>query len=107
MAVIEVNHKVLREVASAIDTYCTAQDREMKSADTDIKSMLKTDWMGSDAQEFGTKWEDVDGRDSTSTKFKDSLKNFGESLNACANAYQTAQEDSYNEANRLPKYLYW
>lgn len=107
MAVIEVNHKVLREVATAVNTYCTAQDREMKSADTDIKSMLKTDWLGLDAQEFGAKWEGVDGKDSTSSKFRDSLKSFGESLDACANVYQKAQEDSYNEANRLPKYLYW
>ena len=107
MALIEVNHKVLRDVASAVTTYCSAQDREMRSADSDIKSMLSSEWIGLDAQEFGRKWEDVDASTSTSVKFRESLKNFGEALIACANEYQSAQEDAYNAANRLPKHLYW
>lgn len=104
---IEVNHKTLREVANAINAYCAAQDREMKSADSEIKSMLKSDWIGLDAQEFGLKWEGIDEKNSTSSKFKNSLKNFSEVLNSCADVYQRTQEDSYNEANRLPKWLYW
>ena len=107
MAMIEVNHKVLRDAASAINTFCSAQDREMRSADSDIKSMLATEWLGFDAQEFGRKWEGVDDNDSTTVKFRESLKAFGESLNACANEYESAQGDVYNAANRLPKYLYW
>jgi hypothetical protein len=107
MAVIEVNHKVLRDVAEAVTAYCNAQDREMRSADSDVKSMLFSDWLGLDAQEFGRKWEGVDDTDSVAVKFRESLKKFGESLTACANTYQTAQEDAYNEANRLPKWLYW
>jgi hypothetical protein len=107
MALIEVNHRTLRDVASEITSYCSVQDREMRSADTDIKSMLFSDWMGSDAQEFGKKWEGVDDNNSTSIKFRDSLKNFGDNLTACANEYENAQGDAYNEANRLPKYLYW
>jgi hypothetical protein len=107
MAVIEVNHKVLREVAAAVTAYCSAQDREMRTADADVKGMLFSDWLGLDAQTFGHKWEGVDDSGSTSVKFRESLKAFGESLTACANAYQTAQEDAVNEANRLPKWLYW
>ncbi|CDX04950.1 Type VII secretion system ESAT-6-like [Desulfitobacterium hafniense] len=107
MALIEVNHKVLRDVAAAITTYCSAQDKEMRAADSDIKSILSSDWIGLDAQEFGRKWEGVDANDSTTVKFRESLKSFGESLTACANEYQSAQEDAYNAANRLPKYLYW
>jgi len=107
MALIEVNHKTLRDVASAITTYCSAQDKEMKSADTEIKSMLTSDWLGQDAQEFGGKWEGVDENDSTAVKFRDSMKNFGENLTACANEYEKVQGDVYNKANGLPKYLYW
>lgn len=107
MAMIEVNHKVLRDVASAITTYYTAQDREMRSADTEIKSMLASDWLGPDAMEFGRIWEAVDSNDSITVKFRESLKNFGESITACAYEYEKAQGDAYNAANRLPKYLYW
>lgn len=107
MAFIEVNHKVLRDVAAAINTYCSAQDREMRTADSEIKSVLSSDWIGPDAQEFGKRWEKVDASDSTTVRFRELLKNFGEGLTACANEYQSAQEDAYNAANRLPKYLYW
>ena len=107
MATIEVNHRTLRDVASAITAYCSAQDREMRSADAEIKSMLSSEWGGLDAQQFGGKWEGVDENGSTAVKFRESLKKFGENLTACANEYQTAQEDTYNAANWLPKYLYW
>ncbi len=107
MASIEVNHKVLRDVAGAITEYCSVQDREMRSADSEIKGMLTADWIGLDAQTFGGKWEGVDAADSTTVKFRESLKKFGEALTACANAYQSAQETAYNAASRLPKHLYW
>ncbi|MDR1157514.1 MAG: hypothetical protein LBK75_04310 [Oscillospiraceae bacterium] len=107
MALLKVNHKTLRDVASAVAAYCAVQDREMRSADADMKSVLTSDWLGLDAQEFGHKWEDVDANDSTTVKFRESLKNFGENLTACANEYESAQADAYNAAHRLPKYLYW
>ena len=107
MAVVEVNHKVLKDVAGNIKTYCNTQDREMKSADAEIKSMLRSDWWGLDAQEFSSKWEGVDSKDSTASKLRDSLKNFSNCLEACADVYKRAQEDSYSEANRLPKWLHW
>ena len=107
MAVIEVNHRFLRDVASAADTYCSAQNREMLSADQDIKSMLSKDWLGPDSMEFGGKWEKVASNDSITVKFRELIKGFGESLTACANEYENAQGEVYNMANRLPKYLYW
>ena len=107
MALIEVNHRILREVSSAITTYCTKQDSEMRIADQDIKYMLSSGWLGPDAQEFGGKWEDVDSNDSTTVKFRESLKNFAESITACANEYQNAQIDAYTLANLLPKNLHW
>ena len=107
MAMIEVNHRVLRDVASAINTYCSTQDREMNSAKTEINSMFISNWIGLDAQEFRKKWATVDSSDSTTMKFRESLKNFSEGLTACANLYEKAQADAYNEANKLPKIIYW
>lgn len=107
MARIEVNHRVLRDVAGAFAAYCDAQDREMRSADADIKSMLSSGWIGPDAQEFGGKWEAVDAAGSVTVEFRNSLKKFVDGLNACATVYQTAQENAYNRASRLPRYLYW
>lgn len=107
MAYIEVNHKVLRNVATAMTDYCSAQDKEMRSADSAVKSMLSSDWLGADAQQFGRSWEGVDDNNSTAVKFRESLKKFSGCILSCANEYQNAQADSYNEANRLPKWIYW
>jgi len=107
MAIIEVNHRTLREIASAITTYCTTQDKEMRLADTEIQSMLISDWLGSDAREFRIKWVAVDSHNSQTVILRESLKSFGESLTACANEYENAQAASYNAANWLPKYLCW
>jgi hypothetical protein len=107
MALIEVNHKSLRDVATAINAYCAAQDKEMIVADTSVKEMLASDWLGTDAQTFGQKWGEIVADDSTTVKFRKSLKAFGEGLVASANEYKKAQQDSYNAANWLPKYLYW
>jgi len=101
MPIIEVNHKTLREVAAATTVYCDAQDREMRIADEDIKSMLSIGWLGLDAHEFENKWEGVDDNESIAVKFRDSIEMFGANLISCANAYQKAQEDTYNEANWL------
>ena len=107
MAYIDVNHQTLREVAAAILAYCSAQDREMRSADAEIKSLLSSYWIGKDAMEFGGKWEGVDENDSTAVKFRESLKKFSENLTACANEYKAAQVDVYSAANLLPKIFYW
>lgn len=107
MATIEVNHKTLRDVADAVASFCAVQDKEMHVADAEIKSMLLVDWIGADAQQFGVKWETIDENGTATVKFRESLRKFSENLFACANEYQKAQEDIYNLANRLPKYLYW
>lgn len=98
MAVIEVDHKVLRDIAEKIKDYCNIQDEQMKIADRRVKAMLTTDWIGSDAQHFGGKWEGVDEKDSISVRLRDSLEKLSGGIVACADVYQKAQEDSYNEA---------
>ena len=105
MSKIEVNHKKLREAASAITTYCTEQNRQMRDADSEVKSMLSAGWTGTDAMEFGGKWEGVDSDDSTTVRFRKALEEFAKALNACADEYQKAQEDAYNKASWLPKIL--
>ena len=102
---IEVNHRTLREVAAAINVYCTAQDSEMRSADTEIQLMLVSGWLGMDANEFKRKWAGVNASDSTAAKFRDSLKNYGECLTACANEYENAQVESVNAAGLLMKLI--
>lgn len=103
MAVIQVNHQVLRNTAQAIDDYCETQRREMKELDSAVKQMLRSDWVGPDSREFGGKWEDVDAKDSVSVKFRDSLRDYSKALKASANAYQDAQETAYNLASLLPR----
>lgn len=105
MAIITVNHKSLLEVADAVKEYCDEQNREMLSADSAVKSMLSGDWIGRDANEFNSKWEQVDEQDSVTIQFRDSLCSFENALRACAKEYQTAQEDSYDEASRLRKWF--
>ena len=103
MALIEVNHQTLREVAEEIGKYCTAQDDEMRKADQRVKEMLSSDWLGMDAKAFEEKWEDVDGNESIAIKFRDALKSFAGNLQSCAKEYSSAQEDVYNAAAWLPK----
>lgn len=104
MALVEVNHQYIRDMANAIESYCDVQDREMGKADTAIKTMLSSDWIGQDALTFGGQWEGVDSSDSTSKRFKESLQNYSKALKSCADAYQTVQEDVYNLASLLPRF---
>lgn len=103
MASIEVNHQKLRDAAAAIRDYCTHQERQMRRADSEVKAMLTADWTGTDAMEFGGRWEAVDAPDSAAVKFKKSLETYSDTLDACADAYQRAQEDAYDLASRLPR----
>ena len=103
MALIEVNHSTLNSVADAIDTYCTEQDSEMKTANAAMTTMLINDWIGDDANSFAEKWNGVDEDGSVTEQFKKSLKNYGECLRACAREYSKAQEESYNSARKLPR----
>lgn len=104
MAIIEVNHNTLNEVAEAILTYCNTQNKEMKSAKSTVDTMLSSDWLGNDALEFQNKWNGVDATDSVTVQLRESLKSFAENIKACANEYKKAQENSYNEASRLPRW---
>ena len=103
MALIEVDHESLRTVANAADTFCDHMNSQMKSANVTIKQMLATGWQGEDADAFKAQWSGVYDNSSTSVQFRESIKNFGDCLNACAKEYQNAQADSYSEAYRLPR----
>lgn len=103
MALIRVNHSVLLETADDVKMYCEEQDRQMRSAKSAIETMLVSDWIGADAIEFKNKWGQVDTSGSVTITFRDSLTGFENALRACAKEYQTAQEDSYNEAYWLPR----
>lgn len=103
MPLISVDHSFLIDTADNIKSYCDEQDKEMRAADSAIKAMLSKDWLGPDAVNFSAQWEQVDEESSVTVQFRKSLESFGEALRACANEYKTAQEDSYDEASRLPK----
>ena len=101
MAAIEVNFQTLLNLKNGIGSYCSYQDEQMSQADFEVKSMLSSDWLGSDAQEFGQKWAGICDNDSQTAKFKNSLIEFGELLDFCANEYRAAQTNAANEAIKL------
>lgn len=101
MALIDVDYRTLRNIADEIDEYCSTQDKQMRAADAAVKGMLSAGFRGGDADAFRSSWNKVDDEDSTAVKFRESLKNYANCLRACADEYQKAQEDSYNQAQRL------
>lgn len=104
MALIEVNHRILNNIADSIDAYCEEQDTEIKKADAAIATMFLNGWKGSDARAFAEKWLEMDNDGSVTEQFKKSLRNYGECLRACAKEYSKAQADSYNAARKLPRW---
>lgn len=107
MAKIEVNHQTLRNFASEITAYCDEQNQQMRAMDSAMDTLFSTGYKGSDALALKERWDAVGAPESTAIRFRDSLKNYAEALNATAEIYRSAQESAYNGANRLPKYLYW
>lgn len=104
MAVIEVNHQALRNMADAIEDYCESFYNEMRRADTGVQNMMAGGWVGDDAEAFKAAWENVYGKDTLPRKFCKSLENYGKALSAGAEAYKTVQENLYNMATLLPRY---
>jgi len=101
MAAIRVNLKTLLGFPEGIQSYCSYQDAQMRQADFEVKSMLCSDWLGPDAKEFEGKWAGVCDRDSQAAKFKHSLVEFGEILEACAKEYRAAQRSATDGALAL------
>lgn len=104
MAVIEVNHQALRNLAGAIEDYCESFYNEMRRADSGVQNMMSGGWAGEDAEAFKVAWDNVYGKDTLPRKFCKSLENYGKALSAGADAYQKVQEDLYNLASLLPRY---
>jgi len=107
MSFIKVDFRTLKIVKRAIEEYCTYQDKQIRQADFDMKSMLATDWLGPDAKEFGQKWAGIHEADSRVVKFKQSLLEFGETLACCAGEYQTAQDHATGDAAALYRTMVW
>lgn len=104
MAYLEVNHQLLREMADAIDSCRETQKQQMRQADTAVKGVLGTGWVGEDAAAFGVQWAEADGTGSTAGRLDQSLENFADAIRGCAAGYQTAQEDICNRAYLLPRW---
>lgn len=98
MALIEVNHQALRNLAGRIDSYCQFQDQQTNQAKTAVAGMLGTDWVGLDAGAFGAQWESVDGPGSVTTRFREGLQDYADALRGCAGVYESAQAEIYNLA---------
>jgi hypothetical protein len=96
-----------RNTASAIENYCAQQDKEMRGADAEIKSLLSNGWTGEDARAFGQKWEAVDANDSAAIRLRNALAEYGKFLTNAASKYQAAQEETYNDANLLSRLAWW
>ena len=103
--VVDVNLTQLRRTADRIDTYITAQDRHMNSANDGVTTMLGNGWSGQDATAFGEEWAGAMANDSTSVRFREFLRNFANGLRESANLYQRAQEDIRNQARGLMSFV--
>lgn len=103
MAIIQVDHKVLRATAEIIDAYCAVLDQQMKLTNTTVEQMLLSDWIGPDAAAFSERWKDADSSDSETGKYRAALGSCALALKASADAYQEAQEKAYNLAALLPR----
>lgn len=98
MALIEVNHRILLNLAAAIDDYCKEQDTQFRTADAAVNNMLQHDYIGPDAMAFGAQWEKIDTEESDLIRFRESLKNYSGALRSCAKIYKDAQKRLYNRA---------
>ncbi len=107
MAKIDVNRRALKDAAAAIEKYIGVQDKQMKDADSEVKSMLASGWMGEDAMSFGRKWDDVDAKESVTTELRDSLDSFKNALLECEKIYSKAQEESYDQADDIIRLFVW
>ena len=101
MSAIAVNTKALSDVTQGTKNYCSYQNDQMRQADSAVKAMLSSDWLGDDAKEFDQKWAGVCDKGSEAAKLRDSLLAFGELLADCIAEYRAAQETAINEGVTL------
>lgn len=96
MAVIEVNHESIRNMANCIDEYCTMQKQTMNNLNQTVEATLLSEWTGQDAAEYGNKWSELDNSQSTTEIFRRSLEAYADALRACADKYKQTQAEIYN-----------
>lgn len=102
MAIMNIDHQEIRRIADEADEYCNKQDTQVDRANAAVLSLLIEGWKGKDADVFRNKWIEMNADDSVSNSFKKSVADYAECLRKCADSYQEAQADSYNEAQKLP-----
>ena len=96
MAVIEVNHESIRNMASRIEDYCTTQRETMNSLNETVENTLMSAWTGLDAAEYGMKWSEMDNSGATVEKFRRNLESYADALRASADKYKQTQAEIYN-----------
>lgn len=96
MALIEVNHQSIRNMADKIDEYCNLQTQQMNTLSKTVEATLLSKWTGPDADAYWQKWSEMDNSDSTAEVFRRNLDAYADALRACADKYQQAQAEIYN-----------
>ena len=100
MANIKVDHSKFETTASAIDTYTSTMKTKMGKANSTMTGLFST-WNGKDASAYKTKWDALDGNDSTYYKMRKSLEEYAKFLRSAGSKYKRAQADAINRANKL------
>ncbi len=101
MAYIRVNHKVLEDTSSAIESYITKQSKKMKLIDGEV-TLLKNGWQGTDYTAFCKKWNQINSADSTTGNMKKALKNYADFLSFSAKSYREAQSRAIDRSYNIP-----
>lgn len=100
MANIKVDHSKFDTTASAIDTFTSTLNSKMNKANSTMTGLFSS-WNGKDASAYKTKWDALDGSDSTYYKMKKSMEGYSKFLRTAGNKYKQAQIDAVNRANKL------
>lgn len=100
---IKVDHSMFSGAAEAVETYVTDLKKKMRSADAEVKGMMRI-WQGADAGQFNAQWDAVTNGDSTYSEMVKSLESYAQYLRYAAGKYKDAQARAVNRANNLPRW---
>ncbi len=99
---IEVNHSYIGNAAKEFDNYVNVINRNMKSANDVVYSLVKKDWKHADAVAFQSKWAEQERGDSVTEKMKSSLRSQANMLRYAENQYKDAQSKAIGRS-----YILW
>ncbi|MGY3715152.1 WXG100 family type VII secretion target [Sutcliffiella cohnii] len=97
---IEVKYTEFEVAATAIDTYVSRQKQKMSLATQEVHS-LSSGWKGKDFEQYRTKWQTLEDRDSTTYTLQKSLEDYAKTLRHVGDLYKNAQKKAIERANRL------